>query len=174
MRETLPFYSNLRLYAIHSCCQQIKSCITMAGCVLFRGAPFFVLWKLLLFHHLLQDVCHIILVDAGSFIVLHVCVLSALRHSYRGLSCFLMIRSRTFFDGSKGFVLFSKEYKKPNLSPIGKKFGFCSEKRPLHVLKPCTYSPTNKIALSPTDLMALVCATAHQKSSLGGVFYLMP
>ena len=49
---------------------------------------------------------------AGSFIVLHVCVLSALRHSYSGLSCFLMIRSRTFFDGSKGFVLFSKEYKK--------------------------------------------------------------
>ena len=49
---------------------------------------------------------------AGSFIVLHVCVLSALRHSYRGLSCFLMIRSRTFFDGSKGFVLFSKENKK--------------------------------------------------------------
>ena len=48
----------------------------------------------------------------GSFIVLHVCVLSALRHSYSGLSCFLMIRSRTFFDGSKGFVLFSKEYKK--------------------------------------------------------------
>ena len=49
---------------------------------------------------------------AGSFIVLHVCVLSALRHSHNGLSCFLMIRSRTFFDGSKGFVLFSKEYKK--------------------------------------------------------------
>ena len=48
----------------------------------------------------------------GSFIVLHACVLSALRHSYSGLSCFLMIRSRTFFDGSKGFVLFSKEYKK--------------------------------------------------------------
>ena len=44
--------------------------------------------------------------------ILHVCVLSALRHSYSGLSCFLMIRSRTFFDGSKGFVLFSKEYKK--------------------------------------------------------------
>ena len=100
---------------------------------------FLFLWKLLLFHHLLQDVCHIILVDAGSFIVLHVCVLSALRHSYRGLSCFFVIRSRTFFDGSKGFVLFSKEYniKKPNLSPIGKKFGFCSEKHPLHVLKPC-------------------------------------
>ena len=49
---------------------------------------------------------------AGSFIVLHVCVLSALRHSYRGLSCFFVIRSRTFFDGSKGFVLFSEEYKK--------------------------------------------------------------
>ena len=49
---------------------------------------------------------------AGSFIVLHTRVLSALRHSYSGLSCFLMIRSRTFFDGSKGFVLFSKEYKK--------------------------------------------------------------
>ena len=73
---------------------------------------FLFLWKLMLFHHLLQDVCHIILVDAGSFIVLHVCVLSALRHSYRGLSCFLMIRSRTFFDGSKEFILFSKEYKK--------------------------------------------------------------
>ena len=155
MRETLPFYSNLRLYAIHSCCQQIKSCITMAGCVLFRGAPFFVLWKLMLFHHLLQDVCHIILVDAGSFIVLHVCVLSALRHSYRGLSCFFVIRSRTFFDGSKGFVLFSKEYKKPNLSPIGKKFGFCSEKRPLHVLKPCrnralTLRQTKSLYPTPT------------------------
>ena len=49
---------------------------------------------------------------AGSCIVLHVCVLSALRHSYRGLSCFLMIRSGTFFDGSKGFILFSKENKK--------------------------------------------------------------
>ena len=49
---------------------------------------------------------------AGSFIVLHVYVLSTLRHSYRGLSCFLMIRSRTFFDGSKGFILFSKENKK--------------------------------------------------------------
>ena len=49
---------------------------------------------------------------AGSFIVLHVCVPSALRHSYSGLSCFLMIRSRTFLDGSKGFILFSEEYKK--------------------------------------------------------------
>ncbi len=45
-------------------------------------------------------------------IVLHICVLSALRHSYSGLSCFLMIRSRTLFDGSKGFVLFSEENKK--------------------------------------------------------------
>ena len=44
--------------------------------------------------------------------ILHVCVLSALRHSYSDLSCFLMIRSRTLFDGSKGFVLFSEEYKK--------------------------------------------------------------
>ena len=49
---------------------------------------------------------------AGSFIVLHIRVLSALRHSYRGLSCFFVIRSRTFFDGSKGFVLFSEEHKK--------------------------------------------------------------
>ena len=49
---------------------------------------------------------------ASSFIVLHVCVLSALRHSCSGLSCFLMIRSGTLFDGSKGFVLFSEEYKK--------------------------------------------------------------
>ena len=49
---------------------------------------------------------------ANSCIVLHVCVLSALRHSHSGLSCFLMIRSRTFFDGSKGFILFSKEHKK--------------------------------------------------------------
>ena len=30
-----------------------------------------------------------------------------------------------------------KNTKNPNPSPIGKKFGFCSEKRPLHVLKPC-------------------------------------
>ena len=37
---------------------------------------------------------------------------SALRHSYSGLSCFLMIRSRTLFDGCKGFILFSEEYKK--------------------------------------------------------------
>ena len=49
---------------------------------------------------------------AGSFIVLHTRVLSALRHSYSGLSCFLMIRSGTFFDGSKGFILFPEEYNK--------------------------------------------------------------
>ena len=49
---------------------------------------------------------------ANSCIVLHVCVLSALRHSYSGLSCFLMIRSGTLFDGSKGFVLLSEENKK--------------------------------------------------------------
>ena len=37
---------------------------------------------------------------------------SGLPFKLKGLSCFLMIRSRTFFDESKGFVLFSKEYKK--------------------------------------------------------------
>ena len=132
----------------------------------------------MLFHHLLQDVCHIILVDAGSFIILHVCVLSALRHSYRGLSCFLMIRSRTFFDGSKGFVLFSKEYKKTEPFSYRKKVRFLQREAPSArfetVQKPCTYSPTNKITLSPTGLMVLVCVVTHQKSSLGGVFYLMP
>ena len=50
---------------------------------------------------------------AGSFIVLYVCVLSALRHSHSGLSCFFVIRSRTFFDGSNGFILFSEESKSP-------------------------------------------------------------
>ena len=49
---------------------------------------------------------------AGSFIVFHVRVLSALRHSHSGLLCFLVIRSRTLFDGSKGLILFSKEHKK--------------------------------------------------------------
>ena len=48
----------------------------------------------------------------GNFSPIPVRVLSALRHSYRGLSCFFVIRSRTFFDGSKGFILFSKENKK--------------------------------------------------------------
>ena len=37
---------------------------------------------------------------------------SGLPFKIKGLSCFLMIRSGTFFDRSKGFVLFSKEYKK--------------------------------------------------------------
>ena len=38
---------------------------------------------------------------AGSFIVLHVRVLSALRHSYSGLSCFLMInRTPLYFHFS--------------------------------------------------------------------------
>ena len=37
---------------------------------------------------------------------------SGLPFKLKGLSCFLMIRSGTFFDGSKGFVLFSEEYKK--------------------------------------------------------------
>ena len=49
---------------------------------------------------------------AGSCIVLHTRALSALRHSYSGLSCFLMIRSGTFFDGSNGFILFSEKHKK--------------------------------------------------------------
>ena len=35
-----------------------------------------------------------------------------------------MIRSGTFFDGSKGFVLFSEEYKKSEPFPYRKKFGF--------------------------------------------------
>ena len=42
----------------------------------------------------------------------HVGICCNFRHSYSDLSCFLMIRSRTLFDGSKGFVLFSEEYKK--------------------------------------------------------------
>ena len=58
---------------------------------------------------------------ASSCIILHICVPSALRHSYSGLLCFLMIRSRTFFDGSKGFVLFSEEYKKSEPFPYRKK-----------------------------------------------------
>ena len=36
-----------------------------------------------------------------------------------------MIRSRTFFDGSKGFILFSEEYKKSEPFSYRKKFGFC-------------------------------------------------
>jgi len=35
-----------------------------------------------------------------------------------------MIRTGTFFDGSKGFVLFSEEYKKSVPFPYRKKFGF--------------------------------------------------
>ena len=63
---------------------------------------------------------------AGSFIVLHVCVLSALRHSHSGLSCFLMIRSRTFFSiEARDSFCFPKNTKNPNPSPIGKKFRFC-------------------------------------------------
>ena len=62
---------------------------------------------------------------ASSCIILHVCVLSALRHSHSDLSCFLMIRSGTFFDGSKRFILFSNEYKKSEPFSYRKKFGFC-------------------------------------------------
>ena len=77
---------------------------------------------------------------AGSFIVLHIRVLSALRHSYRGLSCFLMIRSGTFFNGSKGFVLFSEEYKKSE--------PFSYRKKVRILLMSCTSRDSNP---GPTD-----------------------
>ena len=75
---------------------------------------FLFLWKLMLFHHLLQDVCHIILVDAGSFIVLHVCVLSALRHLYSCDFCYtvLLIRFWTHSRREGAFILLSEENKK--------------------------------------------------------------
>ena len=77
---------------------------------------------------------------AGSFIVLHVCVLSALRHSYSGLSCFFVIRSRTLFDGSKGFILFSKENKKSE--------PFSHWKKVRILLTWCTFRDSNH---GPTD-----------------------
>ena len=43
----------------------------------------------------------------------------------KGLSCFLMIRSGTLFHGSKGFVLFSEEYKKSEPFSYREGFGFC-------------------------------------------------
>ena len=57
--------------------------------------------------------------------------------------------------------------------------GFCSEKHPLHVLKPCKIRaeivhllPDKlKTTSSDNDLTALVRVTAHQKSSLGGYYY---
>ena len=49
---------------------------------------------------------------ASSCIVLHVCVLSALRHSYSGLSCFLMIRFWTHSRREGAFILLSEENKK--------------------------------------------------------------
>ena len=81
---------------------------------------------------------------ADSFIVLHVRVLSALRHSYSGLSCFLMIRSRTFFDGSKGFVLFSKEHKK------SEPFSYREKVRIFIVW--CTKKKRHTNACSPVDI----------------------
>ena len=63
---------------------------------------------------------------AGSCIVLHVCVLSALRHSYSGLSCFFVIRGLGRFSmEARDSFCFPKNTKNPNPSPIGKKFGFC-------------------------------------------------
>ena len=139
---------------------------------------FLFLWKLLLFHHLLQDVCHIILVDAGSFIVLHVCVLSALRHSYRGLSCFFVIRSRTFFDGSKGFVLFSKEYKKTEPFSYRKKVRFLQRKAPLArfetVQNPCRNRALTLNRSIPHRLDGIGLRGHTPKSSPEGAFYLMP
>ncbi len=41
-----------------------------------------------------------------------------------GLSCFFMIRFRTFFDGSKPSFCFPKKTKNPNPSPIGKSSDF--------------------------------------------------
>ena len=52
---------------------------------------------------------------AGSFIVLHVCVLSALRHLYSCDLCdtvFFLIRFRTHSRQGRAIVLFSEEYKK--------------------------------------------------------------
>ena len=52
---------------------------------------------------------------AGSFIVLHVCVLSALQHLYSCDLCdtvFLLIRFRTHSRREGAFVLFSEENKK--------------------------------------------------------------
>ena len=168
----------------------------------------------------------------SSCIVLHVCVLSALRHSYRGLSCFFVIRSRTFFDGSKGFVLFSEEYKKSEPFSYRKKVRillmwctsrdsntgptdseskppvrlnswkfraivilhqnnvifhpvisapfvqFCSEKRPLHVLKPCKIRAETVHLLSDKQnrpihhrLDGIGLSDRTPKSSLGGYYH---
>ena len=57
--------------------------------------------------------------------------------------------------------------------------GFCTEKYPLHVLKPCKNRAETvhllpdklKTTSSDNDLTALVRVTAHQKSSLGGYYY---
>ena len=81
---------------------------------------------------------------AGSFIVLHIRVLSALRHSYSGLSCFLMIRSGTFFDGSKRFILFSEEHKK------SEPFSYREKVRIFIVW--CTKKKRHTNACSPVDI----------------------
>ena len=73
---------------------------------------------------------------------------------------------------------FPKNIKKTEPFSYRKKVRFLQREAPFArfetVQNPCTYSPTNKITLSPTDLTALVCVVTHQKSSPGGAFYLMP
>ena len=73
---------------------------------------------------------------------------------------------------------FPKNIKKPNLSPIGKKFGFCSEKHPLHGLKPCKIRAETVHLLSdkqnrpiPYRLDGIGLSDRTSKSSLGGYYY---
>ena len=64
---------------------------------------------------------------ADSCIVLHVCVLSALRHLYSCDLCdavFFLIRFRTHSRQGRALVFVSKKTKNPNPSPIEKRFGF--------------------------------------------------
>ena len=75
---------------------------------------------------------------------------------------------------------FPKNTKNPNPSPIEKRFGFCSEKHPLHVLKPCKIRAEIvhllldklKITLSPHRLDGIGLSGRTPKSSLGGAFSL--
>ena len=63
---------------------------------------------------------------ASSCIVLHVCVLSALRHLYSCDLCdtvFFLIRFRTHSHREGAGIIISEE-KNPNPSPIEKRFGF--------------------------------------------------
>ena len=58
---------------------------------------------------------------------------------------------------------FPKNTKHPEIS--ARFVEFCSETYPLHVLKPCTYSPTNKIALAPTDAQDLTPAAPQPQQN---------